>query len=199
MQLGRWDEAGPIAARAADRARACRDLPVLGEVVNVCAMIAHLDRRTEDALVLHEETVRLADDCDSSWTKANALATSVVWHLARGEAQAADRAAEQSLTLFRALDDPFGEVYALHSAGRAARVLGDTERAVALHEQGLALADAHGFLVFEPMALVHLANCHLEAGRPAEAAERAEQAVTASRRLHRQDTETAALDLLGRV
>ncbi|MBP0451451.1 winged helix-turn-helix domain-containing protein [Kitasatospora sp. RG8] len=198
MQLGLLDEAEPVSARAADRARECRDLPVLAEVANVCAMIAHLRRRTEESFVLHDETVRLADDCGSPWTKANALATSVVWHLARDDAGAADRAAEQSLALFRALDDPFGEVYALHSAGRAARALGDTDRAIALHEQGLTLAGLHGFLVFEPKALVHLANCHLDAGRPAEAAERAEQALTASRRLYRQDTETAALDLLAR-
>ncbi|MFD0277362.1 BTAD domain-containing putative transcriptional regulator [Kitasatospora sp. NPDC127111] len=198
MQLGLLDEAEPVSARAAEQARACRDLPVLAEVLNVCAMIAHLRRRTDESLVLHGETVRLAADCGSTWTEANALATSVVWHLARGDAGAADHAARRSLDLFRAVDDPFGEVYALHSTGRAARVLGDTERAISLHEQGLALADAHGFLVFEPMALVHLANCHLDAGRPAEAVERAEQAVTASRRLYRQDTETMALDLLAR-
>ncbi|WP_395292999.1 BTAD domain-containing putative transcriptional regulator [Kitasatospora hibisci] len=199
MQLGRLDEAEPVADRAAEQARSCRDLPVLAEVLNVCAMIAHIRQRTEVSHVLHAETVRLAEECGSTWTTANALATSVPWHLARGDAGTAVRAAERSLALFRALDDPFGEVYALHSTGRAARVLGDTERAISLHERGLALADAHGFLVFEPMALVHLANCHLEAGRPAEAAARAEQAVTASRRLHRQDTETAALDLLRRV
>ncbi|MFJ3794576.1 BTAD domain-containing putative transcriptional regulator [Kitasatospora sp. NPDC090091] len=199
MQLGRLDEAETVAARAADQARSCRDLPVLAEVLNVCAMIAHIRKRTEESLVLHAETVSLAEECGSTWTTANALATSVLWHLAGSDAGTAVRVAERSLALFRAVDDPFGEVYALHSTGRAARVLGDTERAISLHEQGLALADAHGFLVFGPMALLHLANCHLEAGRPAEAAARADQAVTASRRLHRQDTETAALDLLARI
>ncbi|MFB7619249.1 BTAD domain-containing putative transcriptional regulator [Kitasatospora sp. NPDC056181] len=199
MQLGLLDEAEPVSARAAEQARACRDLPVLAEVLNVCAMIAHLRRRTDESLVLHGETVRLAAECGSTWTEANALATSVVWHLACGDTAAADTAARRSLALFRAVDDPFGEVYALHSNGRAARILGDTERAISLHEQGRALADAHGFLLFEPMALVHLANCHLDAGRPAEAAERAEQAVTASRRMYRQDTETMALDLLART
>ncbi|MEU6973971.1 BTAD domain-containing putative transcriptional regulator [Kitasatospora aureofaciens] len=199
MQLGRLDEAEPVAARAATRARACRDLPVLAEVTNVCAMIAHLRQCTEESLVLHDETIRLADDCGSTWTKANALATSVIWHLARGDARPADHAAEQSLALFRALDDPFGEVYALHVAARAARALRETDRAISLHEQGLEQARVHGFLVFGPKALLHLAECHLEMGRPTEAAKRAEQALVASRRLHRQDTEAMALDLLAAV
>lgn len=198
MQLGLLDEAEPVAARAVERARACRDLPVLAEALNVRAMIAHLRRRTEESLVLHAETVGLAGECGSVWTEANALATSVVWHLALGDPGSAERAAERSLALFRELDDPFGEVYALHSGGRVARGLGEPDRAIALHERGLALAGVHGFPVFGPWALLNVAGCHLDAGRPAEAAERAGQSVTASRQLYRQDIEAAALDLLAR-
>ncbi|MEV4612476.1 BTAD domain-containing putative transcriptional regulator [Kitasatospora sp. NPDC049258] len=198
MQLARLDEAEPVAARAAERAEACRDLPVLAEISNVRAMIAHQRRRTDESFALIDEAIRLADACGSAWTKANVLANSVISHLARGQAEPAERAAEQSLAMFRAVGDPFGEAYALHCAGRAARALGGPDRAIALYEQVLALARTHGFPVFEPSSLLSGADCHLDAGRPAEAARWAERSVAAARALQMQRMEAAALDALAR-
>ncbi|MET9177304.1 BTAD domain-containing putative transcriptional regulator [Kitasatospora aureofaciens] len=198
MQLAEVDEAETVSGRAAEQAGACRDLPVLAEITNVRAMIAHVRGRTAESLALHHETVRLAEECGSTWSTANTLATSVVWHLACGAPDLADRAAQQSLVLFQALRDPFGEAYALQSAGRAVRGLGEADRALSLHEQVLALARTHGFPIFVASSLRHIADCHLDAGRPAEAASWAERAVTAARRLRNQSTETMALDTLAR-
>ncbi|MEU4302410.1 AfsR/SARP family transcriptional regulator [Kitasatospora aureofaciens] len=198
LQLAELDEAETVSGRAAEQAGVCRDLPVLAEITNVRAMIANRQQRPREALALHDETIRLADDCGSAWTKANALATSVIWHLVCGETEAAGRAAEQSLTLFRALGDPLGELYALHSVGRTARGMGDPERALPLHEQVLTLARAQGLPAFEPGALIHIAECHLDSGRPAEAVHWAEQAVAASRRLHDPGAEPVALGTLAR-
>ncbi|MET8627820.1 BTAD domain-containing putative transcriptional regulator [Kitasatospora sp. NPDC004669] len=198
MQLAQDEEAEAIAARAAERAGACKDLPVLAETMNVRAMIAHDLNRTREALTIHEETIRLAEECGSTWTTANALASSVIWLLANEEGDAAVRAAGRSLKLFRSLGDPLGETYALHSVARATRVLGEPDRALPLHEEVLALARAEGFVLFEPGSLVHIAECHLAAGRPAAAVERAEEAVAESRRLHHRFAEAAALDVLAR-
>ncbi|MGW3044736.1 BTAD domain-containing putative transcriptional regulator [Kitasatospora sp. NPDC001159] len=198
MQLNELAEAETVTARAAERASACRDLPVLAETTNVRAMIAHRRQRTGEALALHDETLRLAEDCGSTWTAANALATSVIWLLSTGEGEPAVRAAERSLELFRTLGDPLGEAYALHSIARTRRYLGEPDRALALHEEVLALARAQGFAVFEPGCLIHIAECHLAAGRLATAVERAEQAVAASQHLHDRGAEAVALDTLDR-
>ncbi|WP_344445306.1 AfsR/SARP family transcriptional regulator [Kitasatospora nipponensis] len=198
MQLADLDEAEPVSARAAAQAGACGDLPVLAEINNVRAMISHQRQRTQESFALFAEAIRHADDCGSAWTKANALANSVISHLACEEADLAGRAAEESLAMFRLLEDPFGEAYALHCAGRAARDLGDADRAIALYEQVLALARAHGLPVFAPSSMLHIANCQLDAGRPAEAASWAEQSVTASRKLQMQRMESLALDTLAR-
>ncbi|MCX5208889.1 NB-ARC domain-containing protein [Kitasatospora sp. NBC_00240] len=198
MQLGQLDEAEQVSARAAEQAAACQDLPVLAEILNVRAMLAHQTGRVPEAVALHRESMRLADDCGSAWTRANTVTSSVIAHLADDRPGLAVEAAEQGLAAFRALDDPFGEVYALHCAGRAVRRLGDTDRAISLHERGLAQAGAHGFAVFKPLALLHVAECHLDAGRPADAAGWATRAVTAARELHRPAAEALARDTLAR-
>ncbi|MFJ1709239.1 BTAD domain-containing putative transcriptional regulator [Kitasatospora sp. NPDC088346] len=200
MQLHELDEAEPVSARAAEQAGACRDLPVLAEINNVLAMIAHRRQRSpRESFAFSREAIRLAEGCGSAWTKANALANSVVWHLADEEPDLACRAGEESLSMFRALGDPFGEAYALHCSGRAIRVLGDFEHAISLYEQVLTLARAHDLPVFEPSSLLFIADCHLDAGRPAEAASWAEQSVAAGQRLQMGRIEGLARDTLARA
>jgi len=90
--------------------------------------------------------------------RAAALRGVAVFARVQGDCEAAVRFADESLALYRSLDDEAGAILALNALGLAAEACGDLSRAKACHEEGGALARKLGRTLEEGASLANLGD-----------------------------------------
>ena len=113
----------------------------------------------------------LAEQRNHLFSTAWALAFEHALHASRREPQAALAAADRTLAFCTEHGTPFWIAAAQVVRGWAATLLGDVEPGLAQLRQGLALYNAIGSLVMQPVLQALLADALMAAGRDAEAAE----------------------------
>jgi non-specific serine/threonine protein kinase len=191
-----WDNVRSVLRWLIDRA----DTEALDDAAQLCWSLWHFwwargylaeGRRWAEAILAGQDVSKLAR-ARAAWVVSTAA-------LDQGDYGAAPPCIEESLALFRGLDDPRGIARGLLVEGWAAPIQGDLERAMEAHrasaDEYRRAGDEQGVI----LALTGLANTATLAGEYDEAARFNEDALTLARLLGDVHSQAQVLEALGLV
>ena len=173
---GDYARADAVLEQAAELFSTLDDTGALSWTVGTEGYVRLLQGRLAEARVLARSVLPLAEAIGERWGLAALLALDALAAAQLGEVDAAAEQAEDARRRFAELDDSWGQALALMAGGVAARGADQPERAVALLERAVALADAGPYPVVRGLALVACGYAHLDQGDLAAASRAADRA-----------------------
>jgi len=173
------------------------DRIVTGETLNALAVVAGRRRRHAEALTWFDSAREAFREVGARGGEALTLSYSARDHLFLKQPMEAIAAAEQGLALFIEMGSSAGTARARYHLGMILSRVGRLNEAVHHHAECLAFFRASRQRVWEQRVCSRLAETFINAGRFADAARHAEQALTVSREISHPYGEAQALAVLG--
>ncbi len=196
---GRLDEADAHAQSAMLLGLATGDAFSSSNAPNDRGIIAGIQQRYEDAeLYLSQARTAFRDDHNEQ-SEASALCNLARVHLGVGRVDSAIRLAEEGIGIYRRLGATRRLANGMYSLGLALTRAGRLNDALQQLTEALTIFQDNRQRFWEGMPLLRLGEIELGNGRPAVAAEHAEQALKALRAVGGERWRANALTLLGRA
>ncbi|GGM68980.1 regulatory protein AfsR [Thermopolyspora flexuosa] len=195
----RLDEAEQEFRRALDLTEATGDPVLTGEILNGLGVVAGRKRRHEEALDWFDAALKVYRSTGVPAGEALVLSYSARDHLGLGNPEAAIAAAERGLAIFTELGSGAGMARARYHLGIVLSRVGRFTEAVVHHAECLEFFRASRQRVWEQRVCCRLAETFVAAGRHADAARHAEQALAVSREIAHPYGEAQSLAVLGKA
>ncbi|MGW2628310.1 AfsR/SARP family transcriptional regulator [Streptomyces chattanoogensis] len=196
---GRLDEADAHAQSAMLLGLATEDAFASSNAPNDRGIIAGIQQRYEDAeLYLSQARAAFRDDHNEQ-SEASALCNLARVHLGTGRVESAIKLAQEGISIYRRLGATRRLANGMYSLGLALTRAGRLNDALQQLTEALVIFQENRQGFWEGMTLLRLGEIELGDGRPAQAAEHAEQALKALRVVGGERWRADTLTLLGRA